>query len=866
MRTEWFAPCAACAHRASIHSLFLPSALSLSLQGIPAWSNSVSQVNQAPRANYRAAPRTSINAQFRGTSLAQTIPAIMPDGTIGRIAAPAASSSVPRVVGINGPMSAAQVQHQLTSEVLGRSRVKFFKRPVIPFLSADGAAPTAEQQAAIDAAYAANLADQQAAADAAVEEAHRTFGTQTDYRESETQTDPYTPDYITSPEEPEPEILGLAHLTYGAGLPASMAELNLIQRMREKKAFEASLPPITDAASFELRKQMLEERELAEWALREEEMKQEQEDRLQILVDTLKLREAKVEELNEQRIDAIRQARVRVRDEAFDAIHRDRIKMHRALGKNRVELDASTAHMSGGYKELTSSHTSNRRNGLRDIVGDYADHSSQVYAPVQRQGKLPVKNQVVDYGIPLISNFQGLSDLERHLPSSATSLTVTQPQIRVASLATRKGQAIRADLDYVDSLLEAQRADGLPVGITGDAKAHYGRKKGLIENVYKKFEPVQRAPTPTVQIPDEEEASRAVLLLQRLLRGRMVQNAMYEGKQHHRALIAELRVAENPPEEVETDEDEVRQDTHTRTQRGENNTCPVSAWVDSGLSDLSQPSFSFPFPSTSSPCPSVSPAAAPRSRHSPGRAGVDSSRLCVEGGGSYGRGEPHRRSRAPCGADSSSPRVRGERSSSGGGGAASEARATDARGDARELEDRRSIPRRAHRSQHPRLRRVGVVSPRCGERAVGRADHRVDRGLVYGGGGGCLRREREHSRRSGRLLHPARGGAAPQRAKGGAAGQTIRAAGARGRLPGNRRHAERKGTVGCTTTTASHAQHLCAFLAARSAARRRRIAAAFPLARSLAIVLSQPASLHEIQERVVAIAHPLSSPASGECK
>jgi hypothetical protein len=79
------------------------------------------------------------------------------------------------------------------------------------------------------------------------------------------------------------QILGLAHLTYGNGLPASLEEVNMIHRMREKKAFEGSLPPITDEASFERRKKLLEAREMKEWALREAEMKQEQEDKLQVL-------------------------------------------------------------------------------------------------------------------------------------------------------------------------------------------------------------------------------------------------------------------------------------------------------------------------------------------------------------------------------------------------------------------------------------------------------------------------------------------------------------------------------------------------------------------------------------------------------
>ncbi len=141
----------------------------------------------------------------------------------------------------------------------------------------------------------------------------RTVGTQSLYRESEAQTDPYTPDIATVPGlslaftpppplfccpftyvtplnaiylcagEPEPEELTLAHLSYGKGLPATQAEVTAILRARDKRAFEASLPPITDEASFELRKQMLEARELQEWEMRGVEMKKELEARLQIM-------------------------------------------------------------------------------------------------------------------------------------------------------------------------------------------------------------------------------------------------------------------------------------------------------------------------------------------------------------------------------------------------------------------------------------------------------------------------------------------------------------------------------------------------------------------------------------------------------
>lgn len=42
-----------------------------------------------------------------------------------------------------------------------------------------------------------------------------TVGVQTDYRESETQTDPYSPEYVVQPGSSPSELLQLAALTWG---------------------------------------------------------------------------------------------------------------------------------------------------------------------------------------------------------------------------------------------------------------------------------------------------------------------------------------------------------------------------------------------------------------------------------------------------------------------------------------------------------------------------------------------------------------------------------------------------------------------------------------------------------------------------
>lgn len=50
---------------------------------------------------------------------------------------------------------------------------------------------------------------------------HVTVGVQTDYRESETQTDPYSPDYVVQPGTTPSELLQLAALTWGRAIHTS---------------------------------------------------------------------------------------------------------------------------------------------------------------------------------------------------------------------------------------------------------------------------------------------------------------------------------------------------------------------------------------------------------------------------------------------------------------------------------------------------------------------------------------------------------------------------------------------------------------------------------------------------------------------
>lgn len=427
-------------------------------------------------------------------------------------------------------------------EVLGHSRYKFFKRPVVGFLHPvppDVLMPGLRLVNDEDLAKTlpklqpeepkSNLPPHiftqgNVTFNQRTGKAVRDIGMQSAYRDSEAQTDPWTPDYVTDPEQEDPEILSIAHLKFGQGLPATLDEVQLIQKLREKRAFEQSLPEITDQASFELRKKMLEERELQEWAQREEEMNKEQEDKLAVLVDMLKQRDEVERQQIEARIDKLRKAKAGERGQMHRTVQTARIKHHRGLVKER--------------EAAIESHTDTKEL-KRDIVADHADPGSTVYAPIVREGKMPLKNQVVDYGIPLINNFQGLNALGKTLPRGTTDMKVQTPaKIVPAGFKDRKGQQVLGHLAHVDKLIQDQKQE---------------KVVKHIENVYKKFEPVLRAPTAVVLPPADEEKERAVLLLQRLLRGRAVQNSMFVGKQKARELIKELRIDENPPADLPPD-------------------------------------------------------------------------------------------------------------------------------------------------------------------------------------------------------------------------------------------------------------------------------------------------------------------------
>jgi hypothetical protein len=102
---------------------------------------------------------------------------------------------------------------------------------------------------------------------------------QTAYRESEAQTNPYTPDYFV-PEGEDPDVLMLKDLTFENGLPLGLKDLRMVELAKAKRLLESSLPPFTDEASMNLRKRLMENQEMKEFKVREAEIDRRREERL----------------------------------------------------------------------------------------------------------------------------------------------------------------------------------------------------------------------------------------------------------------------------------------------------------------------------------------------------------------------------------------------------------------------------------------------------------------------------------------------------------------------------------------------------------------------------------------------------------
>ena len=331
----------------------------------------------------------------------------------------------------------------------------------------------------------------------------KTAEIQTIFRESEAQTDPYSPEYVVDKEN-VPEVLAIAHFKFGSGLPASMAEMDLIEQMREKRAFDNALPPTSDEACFTLRRQLMEQQEFREWNKREEDIKRLQNERLNLLQSALVEREKETEEKHAQRTEEIRLRKTEDKERAHAKIQRKRIKVLRKMYKARKNVETKGAK--------------------RDIIEEYANFGSTVYAPITRDGlSLDKKANKYEVQPEALSSYAGLNELHEVLAVKKPKVFNSKISVDKVRFNFRKNIS-RKDVDHMKALGKAQVfIDTFNEQLKNEREAADKHEDVYAQVKMRGNSPVFKHGNPDAtaeELEEDDKRKRAIVLLQRLLRGR----------------------------------------------------------------------------------------------------------------------------------------------------------------------------------------------------------------------------------------------------------------------------------------------------------------------------------------------------------
>ncbi|KAK5637774.1 hypothetical protein RI129_000045 [Pyrocoelia pectoralis] len=336
---------------------------------------------------------------------------------------------------------------------------------------------------------------------------------QTKYRESSAQTIPWQPSNYIITDDSNPELLMLDFLKWGSGLPAGMHEVRLIERARMKRAWENSLPPVTDEASLEKRRALTEAMERDEWAFREQEIQDIQDLRLQLLVEMLNELHTKSHVRTEMKLKSFCKTKLAEKDEKLKTLRRNADREMRKLEMKHRGIKTS-------YHPV-------------DVIDECIDRKSELYAPFLRHGENPKRwHQVIDedskqykaqyMGVEDVGTLPRWLDEATLIKDSSINLPGTRLCIRETKWTSQVLKELHDDLKVLRKKEKPQKCS---------------------LKVKKEEQEIPMASTPQVQEGDdvEEQLHQSVMLIESVLRGRASQVLIFEGRDRCRELIQELR-------------------------------------------------------------------------------------------------------------------------------------------------------------------------------------------------------------------------------------------------------------------------------------------------------------------------------------
>jgi len=280
-----------------------------------------------------------------------------------------------------------------------------------------------------------------------------------------------------------------------------------------------------DSLSKEEKQKRLFEVEVEQWAKRERAIVELQQRRLNAIVDQFQKREDNEAQHRQERVERVLKEREEMRQKKVEEISKKRLKVLRILTEQR--------------RQMTT-----KKRTKRDIVSEYTNFGSEAYAPLKRNGRADAQcrqNRAV-YGKRDISINEDLDLYDE--------LIADYSKIQVKKLATTKSFN-RNDKEHEQFLETVERAVKIKNGEIETKKVQPLKIAQRIEK------PPPRPPTPETRPSiEDDDKEMAVILLQRLLRGRALQMEMTSYLDSQRQLIRELRTVEALREVEETTESE----------------------------------------------------------------------------------------------------------------------------------------------------------------------------------------------------------------------------------------------------------------------------------------------------------------------
>jgi hypothetical protein len=339
----------------------------------------------------------------------------------------------------------------------------------------------------------------------------------------DTQTDPFTPEYTLREDDPNPMVLALADMHFETGENGGrigLDEIKFIDKTRRRRQVEENLPSGTEKEQFDKRVQMLKELEMKEWEEREEEIQKQQDAEMEILERILRQREHDREQRNRKKLE---KRKAGVEEEVRAKMNKFERQRHQAIRKNTKKYD--------NPENLKS---------VRDILKEYTQFGSKTYAPMVRDGKLDDLTPIAYEIRPaLLTDPLGIDEVEQ----AQLQKMLKQDHERIVKEDPKKTSSDRKKQEIVEHVAIAKEEIERQKNAQGNTSN--AKKIQNLHELYKATPRVVRPPTPNLEYDEiDDEQEMAVLLMQRLLRGRAAQNEFFEGKERSLELIKELQAVE----------------------------------------------------------------------------------------------------------------------------------------------------------------------------------------------------------------------------------------------------------------------------------------------------------------------------------